>query len=89
MRIGQPGKGVCVSGWAVSCLDQKQNRRNRNRNRREQEQGVVHCRAHGGAMSHQVLLASVNRSDLIWDGAKSRVPEVQTERSQCASALFA
>lgn len=33
----------------------------------------------GTAVLCLISSARVNRSDLIWDGAKSRVPEVQTE----------
>lgn len=63
---------VCKGGWEVSCPNQKQNKKQEtesgNRRQRERRENQIEASStvgHGGAMSHQFLLASVNRSDLI------------------------
>lgn len=79
LRGGEDRKtgGVCGSGWEVVSGPEAEQELHRIR--------VGSRPLLGTAVLCLIKSARVNRSDLISDGAKSRVPEVQ--RSQCSPRL--
>lgn len=70
---------VCQGGWEVSCLSEPEAEQEQDQDQEPERTRVRRRPLLGTAVLCLINSARVNRSDLIWDGAKSRVPEVQTE----------